>query len=283
MGCAISRIFSGSANAVVSLLFPAMRYEQFSEEINWNLNMKNSLLKAMVAGAGIVVAGSMGVRGDILYQDTSGYTGSALNLTNGVEVGQQLWQGTLVPEYLTSFAFEYYSPLSTYSGNVEMDVRLYENDGSLFNGYAMPDTIFFDTGYFTLTNPFVSSGNSAANINFDLSDLLTGNVVNLDPSLVMPTNFTLSVTVTGLEGSDAVGLPVFGLASVGTNAADYWLYNNISSTWELMTNNAGPVAFGAEFLGQPTPTPEPSVLCLSAIGAVALTVIARRRQRRDKI
>jgi hypothetical protein len=114
-----------------------------------------------------------------------------------------------------------------------------------------------------------------------LSDLLgpAGNTIDLNPSLVLPTNFTFTVTVSGLQGLDQVGLPFFGLngvATVGTNQGDYW-YNN-SGTWQLLTNSSGTTAFGAQVLGKPTP--EPSVLCLGALGMAALTVMARRRNRR---
>lgn len=239
--------------------------------------MKRLFLKAMVAGAGIVLAGSVAVRGDVLYQDATQPSGQVLNLSNGQEIGQQLWLGTLIPEYLTNFSFEYYSPYINY-GAIQMDVRLYENNGPVYPwiGYAAPGTVFFDSGYFSLMNPWYVDGTNSATAIFNLSDLTSGNTVNLAPNFVMPTNFTLSVEITGAGGSDYVSLPVFSLATVGTNAGDYWL--NYSGTWGLMTNNAGPVAFGAQFSG--TPTPEPSVLCMGAVGAALLTFLGRRRRRR---
>jgi MYXO-CTERM domain-containing protein len=239
--------------------------------------MKRLFLKATVLGAGIMLAGSAKVRGDVLYQDTTQASGQVLNLPNEQEIGQQIWLGSPVPMYLTNFSFEYYSP-NIFYGSVYMDVRLYENNGSLFNGYASPGTVFFDSGYFNLTNPWYIDGTNAANVIFGLSDLLSGNVVNLDQNAALPSNFTLSVTVTNLGSSYTVGLPIFGLATVGTNAGDYWYES--SGSWQLLTNNMGPVAFGTEFLGQTTPTPEPSVLGLGALGAAVLTLVFRRRQRR---
>jgi hypothetical protein len=111
-----------------------------------------------------------------------------------------------------------------------------------------------------------------------LSDLQSG-TTPLPANFVLPTNFTFTVTVSGMQGLDQVALPFFGLngvATVGTNQGDYW-YNN-SGTWQLLTNSSGATAFGAQFLGNPTP--EPSVLCLGALGMAALTVMARRRNRR---
>ncbi len=233
----------------------------------------------MAAGAGIVLAGNAGVRGATLYSDTAHATGQVLNLPNNTTIGEQIWIGTLVPQVLTNFSFEYYSPYISYAGNVQMDVALYENNGALVNGYNSPGTSFFNSGNFTLTDPWQVSGTNSATVVFQLSDLYSGNAVNLNPSFVLPTNFTFAVTVSGMQGLDQVALPIFGyngVATVGTNAADYWY--DTSGGWELLTNSQYAVAFGSQFSGQPTP--EPSVLCLGALGAAALTAMARRRQRR---
>ena len=230
----------------------------------------------MVAGALIILGSSAAVRGAVLYQDTASALGQVMNIANNGQFGQQVWLGTLEPEYLTNFSFEYYSPLASYSGSVQMDVRLYQNNGTPFNGYASPGTIFYDSGNFTLTDPWSVSGTNTATVVFQLSDLLAGNTVNLNPSFVLPTNFTFTVSVSGMQGADQVGLPIFGPPSVGTNSADYWY--NVSGNWQLLTNSQFNVSFGAQFLG--TPTPEPSVICLGAMGAAALTIMVRRRQRR---
>lgn len=240
--------------------------------------MKISFLKAITAITGIVLAGNVGVRGDTLYQNTANPSGQVMNLGNNQQIGEQVWLGPTVPEYLTSFSFEYYSPgpALTYSGSVQMDVRLYANDGTPFNGYATPGTILFDSGNFALANPWSVNGTNSGTVVFQLSDLLSG-TTPLNQNLSMPTNFTFSVTVSGMSGGDAVGLPIFGEPpQVGWNAGDYWY--DVSGNWQLLTN--GPIAFGAQFLGKTTPTPEPTVLCLGALGAAALMVIGRRRQRR---
>jgi hypothetical protein len=241
--------------------------------------MKRFFLKATTAGAGIILAGSVAVRGATLYQDTAQASGQVMNLPNNVTIGQQVWLGTLVPEYLTNFSFEYYSPYLSYAGNVQMDVQLWQNTGALVNGYSSPGTLFYDSGNFTLTDPWLVNGTNSATVIFQLSDLLSGNTVNLSPTFVLPTNFTFTVTVSGMQGLDEVGLPLFGVATVGTNAGDYW-YNSSpgSGNWQLLTNSQYRVAFGAQFLG--TPTPEPSVVCLGACGAAVLTFLARKRKQR---
>jgi len=239
--------------------------------------MKRLFLNAMAAGAGIILASSAGVRGATLYQDTTHGTGQVMNFPNNQEIGEQIWLGTgTTPMYLTNFSFEYYSPFISYSGTVQADVRLYVNDGPKTNGYSTPDaTPFFNSGLFNLTDPWQVSGTNSATVIFQLSDLQSGNAINLVNGFALPTNFTFTVTFSGMQGADSVGLPIFNPPAVGFNAGDYWY--DVSGNWELLTNSIGSIAFGAQFLGT---APEPSVLCLSALGAVALTVMARRRQRR---
>jgi hypothetical protein len=239
--------------------------------------MRRLFLKAMAAGAGIILAGSAGVRGAILYQNTGHATGQVLNFPNGQEIGEQIWLGTgTTPMYLTNFSFEYYSPFISYSGPVQADVILYANNGAPTNGYHTPGSPFFVSGFFNLQNPWQVSGTNSATVVFQLGDLLSGNAFNLAPNFILPSNFTFSVTFQGMQGADSVGLPVFNPPQVGANAGDYWY--DVSGNWELLTNSIGPIAFGAQFLG--TPIPEPSVLCLGALGVAAAGFMARRRQRR---
>lgn len=231
----------------------------------------------MVASGAIIIAGHMGVRGGTLYQDIAQTTGDVMNLSNGQEVGQEIWLGTLNPGSLTNFSIEYYSPYNHFTGTVQMDVRLYANDSAtLFNGYSTPGTLFFDSGTFTLANPWTISGTNSATVNFNLSDLLAGNTLNYNPNFGLPTNFTFTVTISGMRGADTVGLPIFtDPPGTGANFGDYWW--DPSGSWELLTNSIGSVAFGAQFQGT---VPEPSVLYLGGLGAATLLIIARRRQWR---
>ena len=239
--------------------------------------MKRLFLKAMAAGAGIMLASSAGVRGTVLYQDTLFNSGQVMNLPNGQQIGDQIWLGTgTTPMYLTNFSFQYYSPLPSYTGPVQADVILYQNNGAPTNGYSTPGSPFFVSGWFNLPNawsvPNPNGPTNSATVTFQLSDLQTG-AFSLAPNFILPSNFTFSVTITGLQGADAVGLPIFNPPQVGFNAGDYWY--DVSGNWELLTNSIGPTAFGAQFLG--TAIPEPSVICLGAMGLVALTAMARRR------
>ena len=238
--------------------------------------MKRLFLTAMAVVAVIILAGSAAVRGATLYQNTAFTTGQVLNLPKDAQIGEQIWLGTSAPMYLTNFSFEYYSPLSSYTGPVQADVRLDMNNGAPTNGYNTPGTLFYDSGNFSLQNPW-SQGTNTATMVFQLSDLqsVAAGGLALTNGFILPSSFTFSVTISGLQGADAVGLPIFDPPQVGTNAGDYWY--DVSGNWELLTNSIGPIAFGAQFQGT---IPEPSVLGLGALGAAALAVMARRRQRR---
>ena len=264
---------------------------QIGQKSNGTSNMKRLLLKAMVAGFGIMLASSAVVRGGILYNNSSTLVNPfmVMNFTNNAQIGDQIWLGSgATPQYLTYFSFEYYDPYnsSTWpSGQayIQADIRLYMNDGTPFNGYNTPGTLFYESGFVNIPSTWVISGTNAATIQFTTSDLFnpsgSGSVMALNPNFALPTNFTFSVTFSGLLGTDSVGLPSFYPPTVGGNTPDYWYNNPDSGNWELLTNSLGPVGFGARFVGSPTPTPEPTVLCLGALGAAAIVVITRRRRR----
>ena len=248
--------------------------------------MKKLFLKAMAAGAGVILASSAGVRGANLYNDTTTLVnpGYVLNFPNNDLIGEQIWLGTgATPMYLTNFSFEYYDPGTSTTwpagqSTINADVRLYNNNGALVNGYASPGTIFYDSGIFGVPTAYAANNTSSANLIFSLSDLqVPGNFGQALPAnFVLPSNFTITVAFSGMTGQDAVGLPNFDPPTFGTNYGSYWY--NVSGNWQLLTNSVGPVAFGAQFSG--TPTPEPTVLCLGALGGVMLTIMGRRRQRR---
>ena len=75
--------------------------------------MKKLFLKAMAAGAGVILASSAGVRGANLYNDTTTLVSPQyiLNFPNNALIGEQIWLGTgATPMYLTNLSFEYYDP-----------------------------------------------------------------------------------------------------------------------------------------------------------------------------
>lgn len=211
-----------------------------------------------------------------LYNNTNTPVAGVLNCPDGQEIGAEIFLGNYQAyPYLgdlTGFSIGYYSPDTYFTGPVTADLRFYLNDGPLFNGYATPDPIpFYDTGTFDIQTPQSAVGTDGAMMCFSSSDLFSDASVNLNPSLPMPTNFTVSITFQGLEGSNQVGLVLGGAPSVGYNYGDYW-YND-GGNWELLQNSI-PVKPWIE-----VEVPEPATLCLAAVGAVLLAGFARRRRQ----
>ncbi len=192
----------------------------------------------------------------VVYDDTENQLDYILSFTNGQEIGDQIYlQDNQTYPYLTNFSLEYYSTNAAFYGAVTADVRFYLNDGPPTNGYNTPSNIFYDTGWFVVKTPQTYyPGTNSVVLDFLPADLV-GGVVPLDPSMAMPSNFTVSVTFQGLAGSallgyDTVGLDDFDPPAVGTNYGDYWFNNE--GTWELLTNTA-PVAFSMEFIDSSEP------------------------------
>jgi hypothetical protein len=227
--------------------------------------MKTNVLKSL--SIVILLAITLSVRSEIIYDNSTTDTGTFLGLTNGQLAGDQIIMANTSSLFLTNFSFEYYSPNTSFSGSVQADVAFYANDGTPFNGYATPGTSLFDSGPFSINTPFQFNGTNAATLSFDL----TG---DYPYGLLVPTNFTFVVSFTGLASGDVVGVELFNPVTVGQNTPDYW-FNNNNGGWQLLTNSV-PVNFGAQFQGT---VPEPSVISLAVIGGATLLAAVRRRRK----
>jgi len=186
------------------------------------------------------------------------------------EIGDEIILGS--PErYLTSFAFEYWAlnggtTSGSFSG-IDVRVRFYLNDGSLFNGYATPGTVFYDSGWL---DSFITNPTNRATINFNESDFAAGWVGG--PASLMPvtSNFTWSVQFRDMDVDDTVGVDLFNPPTVGQGINDYWEYNGTS--WSLLTNTL-PMNFAARF---DAVVPEPSSVVLAILGGVGAFFFGRR-------
>ena len=198
-------------------------------------------------------------RAGMVYDNAEVQLNYVLQFTNNEEVGDQIWlANTHTYPYLTNFSLEYYSTNMSFIGNVQADVRFYFNDGPLTNGYASPGTIFYDSGWFAVQAPeSYFPGTNSAVLNFGPANLASG-VVPYDLSMILPANFTVSVTFRGLSSLDNVGfdyvaLDDFDPPAVGTNYGDYWL--NSSGSWSLKSFPGLPVAFAMQFNASSLPGP----------------------------
>lgn len=238
--------------------------------------MKKTFTNLLGTGALLAVAMTLGARADILYNNSGTDTGFELTVTNGQRVGDQITLASTVPVTLTSFSFEFYSPNATFTGPVMGEVWLYANDDTVnaFNGYDAPGSVLLDTGAFPLqTAQYYSSQvgptYNVARLNFDL-------LGSYPSGLLVPTNFTMVVSFTGMTGSDAAGVELFNPVTTGQNTPDYWYQNNGSSSWSLLTNSMTPVNFGAQFVGT---VPEPSMISFALAGVAGLLGLGLGRRR----
>jgi hypothetical protein len=183
------------------------------------------------------------------------------------EVGDEILLAS-TERYLTTFDFEFWgtnsaSPANlTFAGAVEARVRFYVNDGTLYNGYVRPGTMFYDSGWFSVspTPRSILSFNAG-------SDLPSG-------GLFIPTSdMTWSVQFRGMDSTDTVGVDLYSPPEVGQNYPDYW--ENDGGRWTLLTNTV-PMDFGARMWAE---IPEPSVATLSIIGGLGILSLARRLRR----
>ena len=236
--------------------------------------MKIFAQKIIAAGVGVLLLTGVPVYGSILYNNSTTDLGRSLNFINGQAIGNQIVMGNgFTSATVTNFSFEIYSTLPAFAGTVQMQVFLYANNGALTNGYNMPGTLLYNSGPFTLPTPQTFPGNLGTNVGTVFFDL------SLTP-IAVSSSFTLAAVVTGMTGSDAVGMELFNPATVGFNYDDYWLQNG--ANWTLMTNSASAIDFGARFNG--TGVPEPSTLGLSVVGASLLigSFWLRRRQNQSR-
>ena len=206
-----------------------------------------------------------------IYDSTGSYNGNVFSLSNGQEIGNQVSVNS-ANWLLTGFNIEYYSPSSGPSlTNVGIDVRFYLNDGALTNGFASPGTVLFDSGWFYNTPLGLPAGGPGSGgfhfVSYNISDFGT---------LMLPTNFTFTVSFTNLDAFNVVQLP---LANNVTNAissfGDYW--RNDNGNWTLLTNSASAANLVAQFTA--VGVPEPSMIYLGAIGGALLLGVNRLRKR----
>jgi len=236
--------------------------------------MSNFLRKsASLAGLVLLVSASQQLFGATIYDNSTSDLNTRFN-PGTFQVGNEInFVGS--ERHITNFSFEFWgtntaSPgNTTFAGSVFAEVRFYLNNGTNFNGYATPGTMFYDSGLFAVTTPtdrstFVFSG---------ASDFLGGGVFIPGSA----TNFTWTVQFSGMGGTDSVGLDLYGPPAIGSNFSDYW--ENQGSGWALKTNAlSSTMSFGARLQAD---VPEPSSITISILGGVGLFLALGRLRRKQ--
>jgi hypothetical protein len=231
-------------------------------------DMKNKHLKTLACICTVISLVGAITRADNIYYDPN-YNGNLLQMTNGLQYGNEI---SVTPGYsfpITSFGIEYYAP--TISSSVGIDVQFYLNDGTAFAHYTNPGTLFYNSGW---TTGLTAGANT---ITYSLADLMAGWNTGVVPSYYIPGDFTIVISFTNMTGSDSVYLPLAynQSTSYSTSYGDYWVNNN--GTWQLdyLTNGAD-----ANFIVDLTGTvPEPSTYGLTMVGAALLLGINKLRRR----
>ncbi len=251
----------------------------------------------------LCVAMSLPASGDVFFNNSQNDLHYRLTtaqnvggLTSTAEYGDEIDMANI--GNLTNFSFEFWgtntlSPANLgYQGAIQGRVRFYYNNGALdpTSRYATPGTMFYDSGWFYLNAVGAGTPTARSTLVFDNTDFQKGDVLGLfqngangNPAglPVADQYVTWTIEFQGLGNGDELGVDLYYPPTVGLDYNDYWVKGTGSeATWLLYTNSDVPaVDFAALFQGT-TIVPEPTVLALSAVGALALFATNRRLRRK---
>lgn len=228
------------------------------------MNIRKIVHRAILTGAFCGLA--FNASADYIYNNSTPANFLGTFDPGTLEVGDEIVLGGTA-RYLTNFSFEFWSTAATpgtFAGDVQARVRFYNNDGTLFENYKTPGTVFYDSEWFSI------------GAQVDRKTLLyeAGKDWAAE-GLLMPvvSNMTWTVQFQGMGEGDRIGLDIFYPPSVGTDYTDYW--QNDGGAWSLKTNLVT-VGFGSRFEASVTAVPEPTVLAILA--PAALLVFGMRRR-----
>jgi hypothetical protein len=178
------------------------------------------------------------------------------------EVGDQVILGG-ADRSITNFTLEYYGTSAfppLFGGNVEVKVAFYANDGDVFNGYASPNTLLWESTWFPLL-----SATPRNNLVYSAGVDMPAEGVSVSDS------FTWSIQFRGLGAGDSAGVDIFSPPTIGQNYPDYWQKSDTG--WALLTNTV-PMDFAARM--EAATIPEPTTLTLTVLGGFGLLFLSRR-------
>jgi hypothetical protein len=238
------------------------------------MNTRGISLFLMAAGAMLLPAQKAHSQA-IVYSNALGYNGNFnFNNANPAEAAsagnEVVLSGSAHSDYITSFQVQFdliksgANPLSgAPTGNEEMEVSFYENNGSLVSGYASPGTELWTSGFSSMST-------------IGLTTFTEGSTLTYYPDVSVPQDFTWVVTYENVPSGEDAGLGLFSEAAgpaVGGNYDDAWV--NSGSGWQLDVAAAGDP--GLQFGAVAQAVPEPGMFALGVAGACVF--LARRRKR----
>lgn len=206
------------------------------------------------------------VRAQVLvFSDTNTDLGVEFNPGTS-QVGNQLVLAGTARD-VVGFNFQYYAQNGLFDSGEMAEIQFYANNGPLYpgvGGSASPGTLLYDSGLFSIA----LGPTTGSTLIFNQADLLGG--------VVVPDQFTWTITFSGLTGGETAGVELYSPPTVGSAYNDMW--ELVGSTWTLETNADYPLNFGAQVIAE---TPEPSSYMLLGL-AGALGLFFRRRFARLK-
>lgn len=250
--------------------------------------MKNRITFLFLQGlaAGVVAILAQTAQGQIVYNNTGQDGGTSSQVGNysfgnngNQQVGNEIVLGTGVGVYdITSFAVQFFLSGTTLSGNEQVTLSFYYNQGNgSVSGYNAPSKTAFWTSGATTLSSFTSASGGVL--------VYTPDVTVTDP------DFTWTLTFSGINDGvtgETAGLSIFNskntvggvpVPSTGANYNDAWVNNG--GTWSLVQTSPNPDNPGLQFgaiaqTGTPVTVPEPSTIALGVLGACGF--LARRRK-----
>jgi hypothetical protein len=225
------------------------------------------LLHGLAVGAVVLLAQNAQSQTTV-YNNTAGYNAN-FNYNNAAAGNEVVLAGSAPSDYISSFAVQFdlinsgASPLAgAPTGNEEVKLDFYVNDGGLVSGYPSPGTPIWSSDFSTMST-------------IGLTSFTEGSTLTYNPDISVPKDFTWIVTFENVPAGETAGLGLFsepGGPSVGGNYDDAWI--NTGSGWALDVASTGnpPMQFGAMVVA----VPEPGTIVLGLMGACAF--LARRRK-----
>ena len=217
--------------------------------INRFLYTAFALRRSLFAAAVIILAARASA--DVIFDNSVHDLGRRFD-PGELEVGDEI-EVVGAARYVTNFNFEYWGDSTApgvFAGNVEARVRFYRNDGSSFNGFAAPGTLFYDSGWFGVAPTLRSQLIFLAG-----SDFPPG-------GLYLPvSNFTWTVQFQGMSTGDSAGVDLYSPIETGFSYSDYW--QNDPGGWALKTNSALTVNFAAQIQAYSATPPSAPTLRLA--------------------
>lgn len=215
-----------------------------------NMNMHASWVKGAALASLVAATASAQV---VVYENSTTPLNSFFE--SRTEVGDEITIGAGWIAH--SFTFEYYG--ENLSGNETALVRFYRNDGVGVGPSSAPGSLMYESPGIPLIN-----GNYPVSI-VDLAGL----------NIALPNSFTWSVKVNGLADGETFSLKMYDPPTVGSSFDDFWQFT--ADGWALKQVDGLPVGAGSNFGATLIAVPEPGVMTLLGLGALAM--FARRRAR----